>query len=180
MTQADGNDLGSDNFGVGIEDGNSLPTIIKRETAEKLADLTFKLLTRCQEKEDNLAKLYELTPAEFRCLRHIHANENINNKVMSERMQLSASRLTRIIDGLVKKGYVNREIEPNDRRNMRVYLSAKGLNFVTTLNEAYVKIHEDILTEVDPVLQVHLINGMTNFLAAVENWLEKDGIESYR
>jgi DNA-binding MarR family transcriptional regulator len=51
-----------------------------------------------------------------------NTNEVVNNKLIAERMNLSPSRLTRIIDGLVQKGYITREINPSDRRNMKVAL----------------------------------------------------------
>ncbi|GAB6281681.1 MAG: MarR family transcriptional regulator [Ignavibacterium sp.] len=142
-------------------------------TAEKLADLTFQLLASCQEKENRLARQYNLTDAEFRCLRSMTENEFLNNKEIAERMNLSPSRLTRIIDGLVKKGYVKREIQPNDRRNMQVYLSEKGIDFVKQLNRAYVNIHTQILSEIDKSQHKPLIEAMDNLLRSVNNWLLK-------
>lgn len=71
--------------------------------AEQLANLTFSLLANCQEKEVRLAEIHGLTQAEFRCLRLFNSEETVNNKKIAERMNLSPSRLTRIIDGLVKK-----------------------------------------------------------------------------
>lgn len=142
-------------------------------TAETLADLTFRLLASCHEKEERLAKSHDLTQAEFRCLRHIQAGENINNREIAERMKLSASRLTRIIDGLVQKGYVMREIEPTDRRNMRVYLSAKGVEFVQRLNGDYIDIHKEILADIDIEQHKPLINAMTHLLSALEKWIAK-------
>ncbi|MCK9210675.1 MAG: MarR family transcriptional regulator [Ignavibacteriaceae bacterium] len=145
-----------------------------QKSASKLADLTFKLLTRCHEKEERLAKQHNLTQAEFRCLRQINEIENINNKEIAERMNLSASRLTRIIDGLVEKGYVIREIEPNDRRNMRLYLSENGKVFTHTLNDAYINIHSEILTDIDAAQHQPLIGAMTGLLSAVEKWMAQE------
>lgn len=142
-------------------------------TASNLADLTFRLLASCHEKEERLAKNHGLTQAEFRCLRLIQAGENINNREIAERMKLSASRLTRIIDGLVLKGYVMREIEPSDRRNMRVYLSSKGIEFTQRLNGDYLNIHKDILSDIDLVQHAPLINAMTHLLSALERWIAK-------
>lgn len=149
---------------------NTLPIDID---AVKLADLTFKLLANCQEKEARLAEQYGLTQAEFRCLRLFGTDETINNKQIAERMQLSPSRLTRIIDGLVTKGYMMREIEPNDRRNMRVSLSKNGVLIVQQLNNAYVNIHKEILEDIDEPQHKPLISAMTNLLSALEKWIAK-------
>jgi DNA-binding MarR family transcriptional regulator len=143
------------------------------KNANKLADLTFSLLASCQEKENRLAEQHGLTQAEFRCLRLFSANENVNNKQIAERMGLSPSRLTRIIDGLVKKGYINREIDNSDRRNMRVYLSGKGVEIVELLNKAYVNIHQEILEDIDESQHQPLITAMTNLLSALERWISK-------
>jgi DNA-binding MarR family transcriptional regulator len=143
------------------------------KNANKLADLTFSLLASCQEKENRLAEQHGLTQAEFRCLRLFSANENVNNKQIAERMGLSPSRLTRIIDGLVNKGYINREIDNSDRRNMRVYLSGKGVEIVELLNKAYVNIHQEILEDIDESQHQPLITAMTNLLSALERWISK-------
>ncbi len=142
-------------------------------TASRLANLTFSLLANCQEKEVHLAELHKLTQAEFRCLRLFGKNESINNKAIATRMKLSPSRLTRIIDGLVVKGYIQRKIDSHDRRNMKVNLSRKGKSLVQKLNTAYVDIHDEILQDIDPSQHEQLISGMTHLLEALEKWLAK-------
>jgi len=142
-------------------------------TASRLANLTFSLLANYQEKEVHLAKLHKLTQAEYRCLRLFGKNESINNKTIATRMKLSPSRLTRIIDGLVVKGYIRRQIDSHDRRNMKVNLSRKGKSLVQKLNSSYVDIHDEILQDIDPSHHEHLISGMTHLLKALEKWLAK-------
>jgi DNA-binding MarR family transcriptional regulator len=150
--------------------GGSMDT---HQTAEHLANLTFSLLANCQEKEVRLATVHNLTQAEFRCLRLFGTDESVNNKSIAERMNLSPSRLTRIIDGLVEKEYILREIDPNDRRNMRVMLSRRGKHLVNQLNKAYVQIHHEILQDIDTSQHEPLIVAMQHLLEALENWLKK-------
>ena len=64
------------------------------QTAERLADLTFSLLARCQEKVARLAEEHILHQSEFKCLRLFGLDENLNNKEIAKRMILSPSRLT--------------------------------------------------------------------------------------
>jgi DNA-binding MarR family transcriptional regulator len=145
----------------------------KNENASKLADLTFKLLANCQEKEARLAEKYGLTQSEFRCLRLFNKNDVLNNKMVAERMNLSPSRLTRIIDGLVAKQYIIRQIEPADRRNMKVELSKRGNIIVQKLNDAYVNIHREILEDIDRSQHKPLISAMENLLVALQKWIAK-------
>ena len=88
-------------------------------------------------------------------------------------MKLSPSRLTRIIDGLVKKEYINREIDPNDRRNMRLIFPEEGNSWFNQLNKAYVDIHNEILEDIDVSQHEALITAMDHLLSALENWLRK-------
>ena len=145
----------------------------KNKNAAKLADLTFKLLANCQEKEARLAEKYGLTQSEFRCLRLFNKNDVLNNKQIAERMNLSPSRLTRIIDGLVAKNYIIRQIEPSDRRNMKVELSKRGKVIVQKLNDAYVKIHQEILEDINKSQHKPLISAMENLLVALQKWIAK-------
>ena len=143
------------------------------QTADRLADLTFSLLARCQEKEARLAKEHRLHQAEFKCLRLFGLNENLNNKEIAKRMILSPSRLTRIIDGLEKNGYMHRDIDQTDRRNMRVYLSRRGKILTNKLNKAYVDIHSEILQDIDVAQHEPLITAIEHLHLAVEKWLQK-------
>ena len=145
----------------------------KNKTAERLANLTFSLLEGCQEKEAWLAEQHGLFQAEFKCLRLFGTDESLNNTQISKRMNLSPSRLTRIIDGLVKKGYMQREIDPNDRRNMIVTLSRRGKILTNKLNRAFVEVHQEILQDIDASQHEPLITAMENLHLAIEKWLQK-------
>ncbi len=142
-------------------------------TAERLANLTFSLLARCQEKEAWLAAKHGLFQAEFKCLRLFGSDESLNNTQISKRMKLSPSRLTRIIDTLVEKGYMKREIEQYDRRNMKVFLSRRGKLLTNKLNKAFIDIHKDILEDIDVSQHEPLITAMGHLQSAIEKWLKK-------
>ena len=143
------------------------------QTAERLADLTFSLLQRCQEKEAWLAEEHGLFQAELKCLRLFGSDESLNNKEIAKRMNLSPSRLTRIVDGLEKKGYMQREINPNDRRNMRVFLSRRGKILTNKLNKAFIDLHSEILQDIDVSQHEPLITAMEHLHLAIEKWLQK-------
>jgi DNA-binding MarR family transcriptional regulator len=88
-------------------------------------------------------------------------------------MNLSESRLTRIIDGLASKGYMQREIDLKDRRNMRVFLSRRGKILTKKLNKAFIDLHSEILQDIDVSQHESLITAMGHLNTAVEKWLEK-------
>ena len=143
------------------------------QTAERLADLTFNLLARCQEKEAWLAEKHGLFQAEFKCLRLFGSDESLNNTQISKRMKLSPSRSTRIIETLVQKGYMKREIEQSDRRNMSLFLSRRGKTLTNKLNKAFIEIHSEILKDIDVSQHEPLITAMGHLQLAIEKWLQK-------
>ena len=145
----------------------------KKSNAAKLAEIAFTLLGDCAKKEVQFAKRFGLTTAEFHCLRFINSGEVINNKDLANRLNLSPGRLTRIINGLVQKKYVTRNLDPDNRRSLRVALSKKGEQMVAQLKDAYLSIHEEILSDIDPKIHKELINGMTHLLSALRNWINK-------
>ena len=144
-----------------------------KNNAAELAELTFNLLGDCHKKEEQLAKMYGLTTAEFHCLRLFNINEVINNKDLAKRLHLSPGRLTRIINGLVEKGCTTRNTDPADRRSLHVSLSPKGEELVGKLNKSYVAIHEEILSNIDKSIHKELIGGMTQLLSALRKWMKK-------
>jgi DNA-binding MarR family transcriptional regulator len=143
------------------------------QTAERLADLTFSLLQRCQEKEAWLAEEHGLFQAELKCLRLFGSDESLNNTQISKRMKLSPGRLTRIIDGLIRRGYMQREIAPKDRRNMRIFLSRRGKILTNKLNKAFIDLHNEILQDIDVSQHEPLITAMEHLQSAIEKWLQK-------
>ena len=143
------------------------------KTAERLANLTFSLLAGCQEKEAWLAEQHGLFQAEFKCLRLFGVDETLSNKEIAKRMNLSESRLTRIMDGLVQKGYMKREIDKSDRRLMKLSLFRKGKMLTNKLNNGFIEIHSEILQDIDVSQHESLITAMENLNLAVEKWLQR-------
>jgi len=144
-----------------------------KANAKELAELTFNLLEDCHQKEIELAKRYGLTTSEFHCLRLLNVGDAINNKNLAEKLKLSPGRLSRIVNGLVEKGYTSRKTVKSDRRSLHVSLSKKGEEMVKNLNQGYVTIHQEILDNIDQSIHKDLIAGMTQLLSALRKWMKK-------
>ncbi|MCC6548550.1 MAG: MarR family transcriptional regulator [Ignavibacteriaceae bacterium] len=154
------------------------PEIQTSDSAEQLAELTYKILDSCHRKEEVRVKEYHLTQAEFRCLRLIHENESINSKIVAVRMGLSPSRCTRIINGLVVKGFVDRQEEPNDRRNMRLTLTPSGYEFLKYVHTQYIDLHKEVLSALNPQEKAGVLQAMVNLFSRIDNWLTAGHHES--
>ena len=144
-----------------------------RDAAIGVGDITFQLLTSCQEKEERFAKRLQISRPEFRCLRCFRSDRQLNIKEIIERMHLSGSRLTRILDELERKGYIIRAFDPKDRRSSTVTLTNKGLELVQKIEKNYIEIHEEILKGVPEEMHEPLIKGMIRLASSLNSWLKK-------
>ena len=145
----------------------------KKDMAKYLASLTVRLVTGYQENYSRLAMERGLTESEFRCLRLMGFEKGLSNKKIAERMSLSQSRLTRIIDGLCEKGYMTREANPKDFRALNLTLSRKAYSFVKKLDKNNIDLHYTILSNTSIPQQKALIAAMEKLYSETNRWLRK-------
>ena len=138
--------------------------------AEKMADVTFRLLDQCQEKQERVAKSLGLTVAEFKLMRAFRGDSMVSVGELARRMELSNSRLTRILDGLVEKEVVTREVSRQDRRVIVVELTAHGHKIQSILSERYVRTHQEILDLLPEGAADLVITAMEKLSEAMNEW----------
>jgi len=102
---------------------------------EALLDLIDILRKKCVEREFEIKKKLGLSEAEFQGLQCIEKDDKITCQIFSERMNLSVSRGTRIIDRLYKKGYFNRNDCSEDRRCKNIGLTPSGVEIKKKIEE---------------------------------------------
>jgi DNA-binding MarR family transcriptional regulator len=141
--------------------------------AAEIAELTFKLLSNCQEKEERLAQQFRISVPEFRTLRVFRTDRQLHVKELVERVNLSGSRLSRILESLEERGFLARSIARDDRRSIVVTLTKKGAAMVSNLEERYIQIHEEILEGIPEELHEPLIQGLNKMLSSLERWLKE-------
>jgi len=101
-------------------------TEVDNEMEKNLVDLIIELKKGCMEDEKQIRTLCNVSLAEYKAILEIKTTERITCNVLSEKMGLSVSRGSRIIDSLVRKGYLLRMENPEDRRSFVLSLSSKG------------------------------------------------------
>ncbi|HER23521.1 MAG TPA: MarR family transcriptional regulator [Candidatus Atribacteria bacterium] len=93
---------------------------------KNLVDLIIELKKGCLEDERQIRTLCNVSLAEYKAVMEIKTAERITCNVLSKKMGLSPSRSSRIIDGLVRKKYLIRMTNSEDRRSFVLSLSSKG------------------------------------------------------
>ena len=93
---------------------------------KEIYDTILKIKHFCTCTESKISSSCHIGLAEFKGINAMENHKNITCTELSERMNLSPSRGSRIIDNLVKKGYLLRKIKDCDRRSTLLYLTEKG------------------------------------------------------
>lgn len=138
--------------------------------AEKLAQLTFLLARVCEEKENYFTKLYNLTNAEFRCMRFLHCDCFSSVKELSGVMRLTPGRITQIITTLEEKKLLTREIDQNDRRNIKIRLTESAIPYIKNVTEKHNILHEKVLEQISPETRNSVLVAMQELLDSLLTW----------
>lgn len=91
-----------------------------------LLELLENIRARCRERENRLRTQMGLSPAQFRAISLIEAEEIVTCRDFSDRLSLSESRGSRVIDSLVRDSLLVRTDCDADRRCKRLRLTPRG------------------------------------------------------
>jgi DNA-binding MarR family transcriptional regulator len=147
---------------ITIEDiiKSTIPIPIERKTLLNIMYTQNYIADRFSE----IVKSHDLSGEQYNVLRILRGQKGkpANMCMIQERMLARTSNTTRLVDKLLLKELVTREICPNNRRKMEVQITQKGL---------------DLLTELDPKVNSHeafFATGMTqDELEQLNTLLEK-------
>ena len=143
------------------------------ELAEKMSYLTCELARTCNEKENHFASMFNLTPAEFKCLRLFKDSKTLTIKDITKKVALTPGRITHILTSLEAKKFVVRRIDEADKRNVIVDLTPKSAPFIQNLNASHVKLHDEIIRKIKPDMRETVLISMEKVIDALNNWNEE-------
>jgi len=103
--------------------------------AEKLISL-FKSIQGCLK---SISQEFELTVPEMMIMFELYENKTLSLNELSEKIELPKSSVSRIVDQLVNREYVTREIPKENRRMVNLSISTKCLKCidVTCINDRF-------------------------------------------
>jgi len=92
----------------------------------RLFELILAVKRKCQGNEEQIQAELGLSQAHFNGLIVLEEKQEITGSEFAERMALSPSRGSRVLNTLVLDGYVKTHSRPGDRRSIMVCLTPKG------------------------------------------------------
>lgn len=88
---------------------------------------------------------------------------------LAKKLMLDRSSVSRLIDALVKGDFVQRKVNENNRREVILGLTNKGLNTVNRVREQSVSFYREILQEMSESDQNMFYQGMSRFTELLFN-----------
>lgn len=94
--------------------------------SKRLFELILAIKRKCQGNEEQIQTELGLSQAEFNALIVLDGKQQMLCHDFAERMGLSPSRGSRVLNTLVKHGYVSTQLSPDDRRAILISLTGQG------------------------------------------------------
>ncbi len=122
----------------------------------KLMDIIYDLSDKCSGHRNRHLRELKLSKAEFRGLICMDKSREITCKEFSEKMGLSISRGSRIIDKLYKRNYIQRTDSDTDRRCKMIRLTEFGERIRNKIEEEKKRCEQKLITTIpeDKLIQL--------------------------
>lgn len=115
------------------------------EGAEQLHRLTKELIRRYQFRDWNQICCYGISISQSHILDSLAEGGDLTMQQLARRMYKSVSTMTRVVGQLVRRGYVKRRQDPEDRRAVHVSITPQGKAIVAAFNRDLIETQKAIL-----------------------------------
>jgi len=135
---------------------------------DKFQELIARLFQCCQERMQYQCERFQLPDAEFRCLGLFGEERYLTAKSIAHRMNVVKSRVSKIIDGLIKKKLIQRIKDPEDSRVQLLSLTAEGHKKINEINGFLEDVYSEVLSGMAPDQRQAMLTNLDILKASME------------
>jgi len=135
---------------------------------DKFQELIAKLFQCCQERMQYQCERFELPDAEFRCLELFGEDRYLTAKSIAHRMNVVKSRVSKIIDGLIKKKLIQRIKDPEDSRVQLLSLTPEGQKKINDISGFMEEVYSEVLSRMAPDQRQAMLTNLDILKASME------------
>jgi MarR family transcriptional regulator, 2-MHQ and catechol-resistance regulon repressor len=135
----------------------------KQENYLKLTTVLLRTNQHVTEVIKNDIISYELNTTEFGAMEVLYHKGKQPIQSVGEKMLMANSSMTYVVDKLVKRGFISKERDENDRRNTLIDLTLEGKDFFMTIFSH----HVETLTEIYDILTPNETDELIKLLKKV-------------
>ena len=133
---------------------------------EGLIDALFQC---CQERMQYQSERFGLPEAELRCLLQFQNERYLTAKALAGRLNVAKSRVTKIVDGLLRRKLVERTDDPEDCRVKLLKLTADGERLAREILSFRRELHQGVLNQFSLEQRAWLLNGLSQLKRSLES-----------
>ena len=130
--------------------------------------LIARLFQCCQERMQYQSERFGLPDAELRCLQLFAHERYLTPKGIAHKMKVVKSRVTRIIDGLVRRKLIQRIKDPEDSRITLLSLTPKGQGKLNEISAFLEAVHLEVLSRLTPEQRQTMLTNLELLKASLE------------
>ena len=136
---------------------------------DKFQKLIAKLFQCCQERMQYQCDRFQLPDAEFRCLVLFGEDRYLTSKSIAHKMNVVKSRVSKIIDGLIKKNLIQCIADPEDSRVKLLSLTSAGQKKINEINQFMENLHIQVLSQMAPDQRKAMLTNLDILKASMES-----------
>ncbi len=135
---------------------------------QQFQQLITKLFQCCQDRMKYQCERFQLPDAELRCLVLFGEERYLTPKGLALKMNIVKSRITSIINGLYKKGLVQKIKDPEDSRVTLLSLTNKGQKKLNEINSFLLDTNIKVMKQMEPAQRKTMITNLELLKASME------------
>ena len=135
---------------------------------EQFQELITKLFQCCQERMQYQCDRFQLPDAELRCLVLFGEERYLTAKGIALKMNVVKSRVSKIIDGLLKKKLIQSIKDPEDSRVSLLSLTSQGQKKLYEINRFLKNIHGQVLSQMAQDQRQAMLTNLDILKASME------------
>ena len=143
-------------------------TNVSEYQLEQFQELITRLFQCCQERMQYQCERFQLPDAELRCLGLFGSERYLTAKGIALKMNVVKSRVSKIIDGLIKKGFIQSIKDPEDSRVSLLSLTPRGQQKLNDINGFLKELHGQVLCQMAPDQRQAMLTNLDILKASME------------
>jgi DNA-binding MarR family transcriptional regulator len=147
---------------------NDQPSEFLERQTEHLRDLISEMVRCCEDRNLLETKKFSLPYTELKCLLLFKEEKYLTVKGMSAKLNVAKSRVTKLMNSLIRKGLVNRIDDPKDARMRLISLSPKGKVLADEIEGFQEKLYLEILLQLQAQERQDVLSHLGTLRSAME------------
>lgn len=142
------------------------------QNAEQMVEASRRLVRALQLRDRACCADHGLSAAQWHALRALFEQGPATMHELADRVHVTRSTLTRIVDLLEKKNFVKRRASQSDRRQIQVGLTRKGEELSIDVHAGILQASREILQQIPPAQRDSALAGFLALATAAGRWAD--------